>query len=522
MNRLEQLQKIKECSAWDVVVIGGGASGLGAALDAASRGFKTLLLEAFDFAKGTSSRSTKLIHGGVRYLAQGDVKLVREALRERGLLSKNASHLAKTQKFIIPNYSYYNGLFYTVGLNMYDLLSGKLSLGHTKFLSAKNVKKRLVNIDDKHLRTGVEYTDGQFDDSRLSVNLAQTIIEHDGVALNYCRVTALNEQNGKLTGVKFVDVLTNEEYEVSAKSIINATGVFTNDIFAMENKHIEAKPVVVPSQGIHLVLDRSFLPSEDALMIPKTSDGRVMFALPWHDKTIVGTTDTLIKDISYEPRALEEEIEFLLKSCRQYLVKAPQRSDVLSVFAGLRPLAAPKEGSQKTKEISRSHKILTSDKGLVSIIGGKWTTYRKIAEDAVDAAIKASGLDNKKCITEDLPIHGKIAGVPDLSDYLYVYGTDKAKILELEQQDPTLAEKIHPNYPYTKAQVMFAAKEEMAQSVEDVLARRVRILFFDARASIEAALVVAEVLASYLGKDKAWIDAQVSEYTELARGYYLA
>lgn len=522
MQRNAQLTQFKQTAHWDFIVIGGGASGLGIALDAASRGYQTLLLEGHDFAKGTSSRSTKLVHGGVRYLAAGDVALVKEALRERGRLAKNAAHLFKNQNFIIPNYHFFDALKYRVGLGLYDYLAGSLSLGKTEAIGKETTVKRLPTLNAEHLINGVVYKDGQFDDSRLAVNLAQTIVEQGGTVLNYAKVTGLlKDPQGKVDGVAFVDCLTGEEYTAKGTAVINATGVFMNDILSMD--HGEDKKFVVPSQGIHLVLDKSFLPSDDALMIPKTSDGRVLFAVPWHDRIVVGTTDTLVEHAAYEPRPLEQEIQFILDTAGQYLTKKPTRDDVLSIFAGLRPLAAPEKAGQSTKEVSRSHKVIVSDSGLVTITGGKWTTYRQMAQDTVDAALTAHPqLAPKACVTVDLPIHGKIpAADVNLQNHLYVYGADIPAILALQQERPEFAEKLHPNHPYSIAEVVWAARQEMAQTVEDVLARRVRLLFLDARAAMDSAAKVAHILAQELGHDKAWEEAQVKSFLELAKGYLL-
>lgn len=387
---------------WDIIVVGGGATGLGTALDAASRGYQTLLLEQADFAKGTSSRSTKLVHGGVRYLAQGNIRLVREALHERGLLLKNAPHLVKNLPFIIPVYSWLNGMIYSMGLRMYDLLSGKQSFGKTRHISKKETLDRLPGIRPKHLRGGIVYHDGQFDDARLAVNLAQTCLEQGATVLNYFRVKGLiKNKEKKISGVKATDQETGKKYQLKAKVVINATGVFVDDLLQMDEPG--KKPIVRPSQGVHVVLDRSFMPSGDALMIPKTDDGRVLFMVPWHDKLVIGTTDTPLDEHRLEPVALYSEVNFILNTAAEYLVKAPKRKDVLSVFAGLRPLAAPAHESSATKEISRSHKIIEPGSGLITVTGGKWTTYRKMAEDVVDRAIGVGNLSPFVCKTEIFP-----------------------------------------------------------------------------------------------------------------------
>ena len=495
MQRKKAIEQLKAHGEWDVVVIGGGATGLGTALDAVTRGYSTLLLEGHDFAKGTSSRSTKLVHGGVRYLAQGYVDLVREALRERGRLARNAPHLFKTQAFIIPGEKWWTAPYYTFGLWMYDRLSGKLSIGHTRHLSQAEARKRLSGVRDDKVGAGVCYYDGQFDDARLALCLALSIVDHGGTVLNYCSVTGIDKNAaGKIDGVSCRDELTGETYQVKAKCVVNATGVFANPILGMDEVH--EKPPILPSQGIHLVLDRDFLPGDDALMVPKTSDGRVLFAVPWHGKLVVGTTDTLIKEPSYEPKPLEQEIEFILNTARDYLKRAPTRADVRSVFVGLRPLAAPKDESKSTKEVSRSHKVEVSKSGMVNIFGGKWTTYRQMAEDGVDAAIGAGLLPQKACATRELKLHGYIDANRHLDDTpLTLYGSDAAAIEKLAAGNPELAKKVHPDHPYTFAQVQWAIDEELALSLEDVLARRIRLLFLDAKAAEAAAPAVAAFTA---------------------------
>ncbi|HEY9004265.1 MAG TPA: glycerol-3-phosphate dehydrogenase/oxidase [Mucilaginibacter sp.] len=519
-DRTRLVQTISDLEkVWDIIVVGGGATGLGTALDAASRGYQTLLLEQADFAKGTSSRSTKLVHGGVRYLAQGNIGLVREALYERGLLLKNAPHLVKNLSFVIPNYSWWEGMFYTIGLGIYDLLAGKLSFGRTKHISKKQILAELPGINPKGLHGGVVYHDGQFDDSRLAVNLAQTCLEQGATVLNYFRVTRLikNDQH-KITGVKAIDNETGAIYQLRAKVVVNATGVFVDDLLQMDEP--EDKPLVRPSQGVHVVIERSFMPSDEALMIPKTPDGRVLFVVPWHDKLVVGTTDTPIDSHSLEPVALETEIDFILNTAAKYLTKAPTRKDVLSVFAGLRPLAAPQNDSSKTKEISRSHKLMVSTSGMITMIGGKWTTYRKMGQDAVDKAIVVGGLKPEVSKTKDLPIHGSINGL-DWNEHLYFYGSDRDAVLDLVNENPDWGQKIHPKYDYLRAEVIWAVRYEMARTVEDVLARRIRLLFLDAQAAIEAAQVVAELMAKELKKDATWQEEQIDSFTKLAQAYLL-
>lgn len=520
ITREQLIDKVKETDEWDVVVIGGGASGLGVAIDAISRGYKTVLFEGSDFAKGTSSKSTKLVHGGVRYLAQGNIGLVVEALEERGILANNASHLFSNLMFIIPNYNWWKGYYYAIGLKLYDLLSKRLSLGSSKLINRKETIKNLPTLKIKNLTSGVIYHDGQFDDSRLAINLAQTILDNGGTAVNHLKVVNLTKTNDVVNGVVVEDQETGRKFKVRSKIVINATGIFTDDILSLnDNTH---KKSVVPSQGIHLVLDKSFLKSDKAIMIPKTSDGRVLFIIPWHNKVIVGTTDTLIEEHNLEPVALESEIEFILNTMENYLIRKPKREEVFSVFAGLRPLAAPKDKNAKTKEVSRSHKVLVSDSKLISIIGGKWTTYRKMGEDVIDKALEVHSLPFKKSETKDLKIHGHmILEKATLKNHLYIYGTDMNAIQALQKENKNYLNKIHPNYDYTVAEVIWSVRHEMARTVEDVLARRVRLLFLDARAAIEATPLVAGIIAKELNKDESWIKKQEIEFTSLAGNYIL-
>ncbi len=517
-DRNEQIRRVKETKQWDMVIIGGGATGLGIAVDAATRGYKTLLVEQEDFAKGSSSRSTKLVHGGVRYLAQGNISLVREALEERGLLLQNAPHLTKNESVIIPCYSWLRGLFYAVGLTLYDWLSGKLSIGRSKLISGKEVVKRLPTINRSSLKCGVLYHDGTFDDARLAINLAQTCVAYNGVTINYCKVTALtkNEHN-VIDGVKILDKETGEVYEVKAKVVVNATGVFVDEILKLDNAG--ARSMIRPSQGIHLVLDSSFLQSPDAIMIPRTDDGRVLFAIPWYNKVLVGTTDTPLNSHSLEPRALPEEVEFILKTAGKYLSRQPEKADVLSVFAGLRPLAATDDSTDKTKEISRSHKIIISGSGLVSVIGGKWTTYRKMAEDTLSEIIRQQMLPPKKCVTRHLKIHGYTTESSKGS--LSLYGADEKSIRALMAADVAWSSPLSTQEEIYGAQVIWAVRNEMARTVEDVLARRTRILFIDAKAAHDLAPRVAEIMMKALNRDEAWKERQVELFSALANGYLL-
>lgn len=519
MMREEFTDRIRKRNEyWDVIVIGGGATGLGVAVDSSSRGFDTLLLEMHDFAKGTSSRSTKLVHGGVRYLQQGDVSLVIEALRERGLMIQNAPHLVSHQSFIVPSYEWWNGPFYGAGLKVYDVLAGKLGINKSRILSREETMEKIPTLEPDGLRGGVIYYDGQFDDARFAVNLAQTVVDEGGTPLNYMKVNKLiKNSNGLVEGVKARDMITGVDHSINGRVVINATGIFTDEILQMDDP--EQGSIIQCAQGVHIVLDREFMPGETAIMVPETEDGRVLFAVPWHNKVIVGTTDTPVEKPDLEPVALKEEIDFILDHAAKYLIKNPERKDVKSVFAGLRPLVRP-EDAKKTSQISRSHHLQVSESGLVTITGGKWTTYRKMAEETVDQAVMIAGLELTDCKTQHLKLHGWLKHV-DRSDPLYTYGSDSVGIQKLIRKDPSLADKLHPDLPFIKAQVIWAVRNEMAQTVEDVLSRRTRALLLDAQASIDMVPEVASLMASELGKDGKWVDSEIKEYKQLAENYIL-
>ncbi|MBI3718785.1 MAG: glycerol-3-phosphate dehydrogenase/oxidase [Sphingobacteriales bacterium] len=526
MRRDEMLQQLNEPVEWDVVIIGGGATGLGAAVDAASRGYKTLLLEQHDFAKGTSSRSTKLVHGGVRYLAQGNIKLVKEALKERGILLRNAPHVTSNVSFVMPSYHWWEKYYYGIGLKIYDLLAGKLGLGKTEFLSKKSVIKVLPTINAKGISGGVMYKDGQFDDARLAINLAQTAAEQGATVINYCKVVGLRKGIKKINGLFAQDVLSGKEYELKCKVVINATGVFADDIMQMDDK--DRKELVSPSQGVHLVIDKKFFPGEKSLMIPRTDDGRVLFAVPWHDKVVVGTTDTPVEENSLEPVAYEDEIEFIMSHINRYLNVEVKRSDVDTVFVGLRPLVHIK-GQKNTALLNRDHTIIVSLSGLVTITGGKWTTYRKMAKDVVTNAAFVAKLPKKECVTDELKIHGfpginagarQNAGASH-GEHLHYYGSDAEHIKQLWKENPSLKELIADGLPYTKAEIIWAVRNEMAMTAEDVLARRTRLLFLDAKSAYAIAPLVAKLMAEEMNKDVNWITEQIKAFEEVADNYIL-
>ena len=517
MNRERTIKILDEQPAkvWDFIVIGGGATGLGVALDSSLRGFSTLLLEQSDFTKGTSSRSTKLVHGGVRYLAQGDIGLVLEALRERGILLKNAPHVTSNQSFIIPTYSLWKTFFYAVGLKLYDLLAGNLSLGKSIVISKEKVIKSLSNINSKNLINGVLYHDGQFDDARLGINLAESIDELGGFLANYIQVKSFLQLSSGIWQITAIDTETNNEYSIKTKSLINATGVFVDDILRMDKKNSE--PIVSASQGTHIVIDKSYLPGSHALMIPETSDGRVLFAIPWHGKVLVGTTDTAVEKADLEPLPLEKEVDFILDNLIGYLIKSPEKKDILSVFTGLRPLARPLKSRKASKEISRRHKLIISNTGLITITGGKWTTYRQMAEETVDKAIEVANFKPSSCKTVNFKIHG-YSNESDYSEFS-IYGSDATKIVEFINTDITYPDKLHLKYPFTKGEVIWFVRNEMARTVEDVLARRFRILFYDAQAAIDMSAKVAEIMQLELGRDNEWMNNQIFQFKNLSKGY---
>jgi glycerol-3-phosphate dehydrogenase len=490
MNRNQSIQQLIATPEFDICIIGGGATGLGIAVDAAARGYKTILLEQYDFAKGTSSRSTKLVHGGVRYLQQGNIKLVMEALKERGLLLKNAPHLVHNQKFVVPNYKWWEKPFYGIGLKIYDWMAGSLGIGASQFLSKEEILQLAPGLDTEGLSGGILYHDGQFDDARLAISLAQTAAAKGAALLNYFPVNGLLKMQNKVCGVWAKDAETGNEYEIKSKVVINATGVFTDAVMGMDDGKHES--IITLSQGIHLVVDKEFLPGDTAIMIPRTDDGRVLFAVPWHNKIVLGTTDTPVSVISAEPVPLQEEIDFILKHIGRYLSKDPKPQDVRSMFAGLRPLVKGK--TKKTAALSREHFINVSDSGMITITGGKWTTYRRMAEDAVNLAAEKNNLPAAKCITKELQLTGHDAALLP------------ADISTCSDEE-------------VKSFVKKAVQEEMCRTVEDFLSRRTRQLLLDAKLAIAKAPLVAKLLAEELNKDDNWITGQINNFKKIADNY---
>jgi glycerol-3-phosphate dehydrogenase len=517
MNRYDMLKAAaSRKEPWDIIIIGGGATGVGVAVDAATRGYSTLLLEQHDYGKGTSSRSTKLVHGGVRYLEQGNVSLVMEALKERGIMRQNAPHLVSELPFIVPSYSWWEGPFYGIGLKLYQMLSGKYGFGPSQIVSREETLKKLPNVNTEGLSRGVVYYDGQFDDSRLLINMVTTAIEQGGILLNYAKVTRLVKgTDDTIESVTWQDVETGASYTSGARVVINATGPFTDGVRKLAEPDTE--PMISPSQGAHIVLDRSFLPGDTAIMVPHTSDGRVMFAIPWHGHTLVGTTDTAIEEATAEPVPMDQEIEFMLSTAALYLEKKPTRADILSTFAGIRPLVKA-GGGKNTAALSRDHTIHIDQSGLLTITGGKWTTYRNMAQDCVNHAATLGDLPERDCVTKSLNIHGYHPHSEKFGARS-VYGSDAPLIDELVAGDASLGAVLDEALPYIAAEAVWAARHEYARTVEDVLSRRIRALFLNAKAAVRMAPKVAELLARELKKDAAWQSSQLEAFIAVAKGY---
>lgn len=519
MNRSEMWSRARSHpQPWDMIVVGGGATGVGVAIDAASRGYDVLLLERSDFGAGTSSRSTKLVHGGVRYLEQGDVGLVMHALKERGLLLQNAPHLVHDLAFVVPNYDWWEAPFYGLGLKLYELLAGRYGFGKSRLLSREETLSRLPTLKTEGLRGGAIYFDGQFDDARLLIHMVLTAFEQGATLLNYAEVIGLTKDaQGFVNGVTARDVETGEELRANAKVVINATGAFSDRLRQIAEP--SAKPMIAPSQGIHLVFGPEFLQGDSAIIVPRTSDGRVLFAIPWHGHTLVGTTDTPLSEPTAEPVATEDEIDFIFSTAGQYLAKAPNRGDVLSVFAGIRPLVRT-SNTANTGALSRDHVIHIDGSGLMTVCGGKWTTYRQMAEDCVDQAATLAQLREKPCVTQRLKIHGCLDSV-EQTEPLSVYGSDADEIRKLVAQNLELNRRLHPALPYVRAEVVWATRHEMARTVEDVLARRTRALFLNARAAQEMAPEVAQLMSAELGWSDSIRETQLAAFRKTSANYML-
>ncbi len=501
---------------WDVLVIGGGATGLGCAVEAAARGYRTLLVERSDFAKETSSRSTKLVHGGVRYLQQMNLTLVLDALRERGHMLRNAPHLVHDLSFVVPAYSYLSLPYYGVGLKVYEHLSGKLSMGRSELLSRESTLEKLPAVKQDHLRGGILYHDGQFDDARYAIALLRTLQDLGGTGINYVKATGLIERGGRIVGIQAHDCEDGAHFDIQAKVVINACGVHAEETLGLNGG--QHNSFLAISQGSHFVLPRTFLPGNIALMIPKTEDGRVLFAIPWLGALLVGTTDVPVDTASPEPRAFPEEKQFLRNHIARYLGRAPRPEEILSVWSGLRPLV--RKGGVKTSKLSRDHTIMVSATGLITVTGGKWTTYRRMGQDTINRAAQVAELSKRPSPTLELKLHGWTGEATSAnSNWECVYGSDLPALRALSAQDSSLERSLHPRLPFKLREVVWAARYEMARSVEDVLARRTRTLFLDARAAIEAAPAVADILARELHRCDDWKANDLRSFQETAKGY---
>lgn len=516
-TREDRLRELGDASIiWDVLVIGGGASGLGCAVESASRGYRTLLVERTDFAKGTSSRSTKLAHGGVRYLEQMNLTLVLDALQERGRMLRNAPHLAHDLSFVVPAYDWFALPYYGFGLKVYEWMSGKLSLGKSYVLSRDEASALLTGAARHDLRGGILYHDGQFDDSRYAITLMRTVEDLGGIALNYCEVTSLIEDAGKIRGAHALDRETGAEFDLRARVVINATGVNVGTVLAMDGHPNQA--LLSVSQGTHFVLPKDYLPGDTAMMIPKTSDGRVLFAIPWQGAVLVGTTDEPVEHGVDEPRALPVERNFLLEHVTKYMGRTPAPAEIQSVWSGQRPLV--RHGSGKTSQLSRDHKVIMSPSGLVTITGGKWTTYRRMGEDTIDKAAESAGLPKHPSRTATMKLHGAPAQpLTDASKWEQVYGTDFPAIEQISEERPELNDLLHPDLPYRAREVIWAARHELARTTEDILARRTHALLLNSRAAIEAAPRVSALLAAELHRTAEQQQVDLDAFLQLAQGY---
>jgi len=499
----------------DVLIVGGGATGLGLAVDAATRGYRTALVEAGDFAQATSSRATKLVHGGVRYLVSGQIHLVYEALRERKIMMENAPHLVHPLPFVTPAYKWFDLPYYGFGLKAYDVLSGRSSVGPTRILSASETRKRVPGIAAHGLKGSVLYYDGQFDDARLALALARSAEDHGAIVVNYARCEALHKTRGKVTGVQLVDMETGSSFEVHARTVFNATGIFVDQL--RDHDQPSSPQMLSVSRGTHIVVPGDVLGHENAIMVPKTTDGRIIFAIPWLGKVVIGTTDISTSTVKMEPGHEASEIEFLLETINPYLSRPLEKSDILSVFSGLRPLVTG--GQVKSSKLSREHTIEVSASGLITVAGGKWTTYRRMAEDTLATAIHQGMLPTRPCITRTIRLHGAPAQ-PSSNGSLARYGTDAGEIAALWESDPQMRMQIDPELPFTRAEVVFAARSEMARTLEDVLSRRTRALLLDAKAAQRSAPVVAKLLGAELGHGAEWIEQETGRFVALAQQFY--
>jgi glycerol-3-phosphate dehydrogenase len=527
-DRNVNLEALRSGDRYDLLVVGGGATGSGVALDAATRGLKVALVERDDFGAGTSSRSTKLIHGGVRYLEKAvkefdrsQFNLVRDALKERAVLLQIAPHLCQPLPLVTPLYNWLQVPYYTTGLKMYDWLAGRAKLQPSRFIDAREALERFPMLKAEGLRGGVMYYDGQFDDARMNVTLALTASDQGADVANHVAVTGLVKEGGTIVGVELEDRLLGERFEVASTVVVNATGPFADGLRTMDDPR--APTMLTASSGAHIVLDAAFSPPGTGLLIPETDDGRVLFLLPWMGATLIGTTDNPAA-ITQHPKATEDDIAYILRHVERYFSIPVDRSDVRAAWSGLRPLVSD-PGAADTARLSRDHVLNVSDSGLLTIAGGKWTTYRKMALDTVDYAASLGGLDPKgPSRTERLKLvgaetfNGREAGElqerfglsADVASHLArAYGDRAVSVAELAASG--LGAPLAEGYPYLQAEAVYGAREEFAQSTVDVLARRARLGFLDREAVLAAAPVVSALLAGELG----WSDERaLSDRTE--------
>lgn len=518
MNRLSHLAELQQEKIYDLLVIGGGATGCGVALDAASRGLSVALVEKNDFAEGTSSRSTKLLHGGVRYLEmavkrldRGQYNLVRDGLRERGLLLKNAPHLTSRLALVTPLYSWWQIPYIFAGLKLYDLLAGKAGIGHSRLLGRKGALARFPMLKARGLKAGVLYYDGQFNDARTALALAMTAAERGATLVNHVEVRGLLKDSGRIVGAELLDRLRGTSWSVRARGVINATGPFSDELRRLDDPTVT--PLLKVSSGIHIVLDERFVPPGAGLMIPATEDGRVLFILPWEGHALVGTTDEAAEVVEH-PRARAEEIAYLLRHVRDYFDVQVSEADIQAVWSGLRPLVFA-TGAENTARLARDHLIQFSPSGLLTITGGKWTTYRTMAEDAVNQAVLNFLLRPQRgCQTRSLPLVGgasyaeggerslieNYALSSQCARHLHrAYGDRASAVAELARAGGNRL--LVQGHPYLEAEVLYAARYEAAGRVTDVLVRRLSLALVDRTAALAVLPRVVELLAQELDWD---------------------
>jgi glycerol-3-phosphate dehydrogenase len=524
---------------FDICVIGGGATGAGCALESQLRGLRTVLLDAGDFASAASSASTKLVHGGVRYLEQAvrslnleEYRMVKSALRERQYMLANAPHLAHPSYFLVPVYSWSKALYYLAGMKMYDAVAGKGNLFPSSFLSREETLRRMPALNAQGLRGAVAYCDGQFDDARYDLALVETFFETGGAALNYARVTDFaHDPQGQLSAANVHDAISGEEFVVRARKFVNATGTGADKVRQLANPQLPTR--MRPSKGVHLLFPAHLFPGTDALLVPHTEDGRVIFAVPWQERLLVGTTDD---EVTPATRMVvqKDEAQYLLRQLNPYLQTPLRREQAISGLAGLRPLVAAR-GQTQTSKLIRDHEVeLDSTSGLVSILGGKWTTHRLMAQDTIDAVQRELATPVSASLTRQQPLAGsqgfnsgfatrleKEYALPaDVARHLAgKFGTRALKIMELLRENPEWKSRIAVGVPSIQAEIVYCIRYEMAETVEDLLARRTGVEMYGWKEALAAARVTAALLAKEQEWDAAREAAAVAEYSDRIRGF---